>query len=178
MTDHNETAPASPPVSVSVSLAAIAMEMDTTVAAVESQVDPGDVFMVGGFRSITAFKARQLLEAHAERKAENERRAAENAERTRKYCAEAHASIPKSFTKYGLDTVAINPGTDGVLPVVAMTAGADPEYEGSTMTRRPSVVDWISGKGEGGREIGPTRAEMQKAAKAAKAAKGKGKGTP
>jgi hypothetical protein len=174
MKDPNETG--APPVT----LAAIALEMETTVAAVESQVDPRDVFMVGGFRSITAFKARQLLEAHAERKADNERTAAANAERVRKDCAKAHASIPKGFVKFGLATVTIDPGPDGMLPVVAMTASADAEYEGSTMTKRPGVIDWITGRGEGGHEIGPSKAQMAKNAKATKAARAaeKGKGTP
>jgi hypothetical protein len=65
-------------------------------------------------------------------------------------------------------------GPEGVPAVIAMTSQADaPDYDGSTMTRRPSRLDWLTGKGEGGASIGPSREQMQKAAEAKKLAKTK-----
>jgi hypothetical protein len=55
-----------------------------------------------------------------------------------------------------------------------MTAGADKDFDSGTMTPRPSRLDWLIGRGEGGGVIGPSKREMQKNAQAKKLAK-KGK---
>jgi hypothetical protein len=177
MTDRNEATEFPP-----VSLAALAIEMGTTIEAVETDL-AGHVFMAGGFRSVTAFKARQVLEDWRRRQAEDEAEAKRQSEAVKASHAAAReraiadrANTESRVEKFGLSTITINPNPTGVLPVVAMTANADLDFDGATQTPRPSHMDWLTGKAEGGAEIGPSRRQMNANAKAAKAAK-KGKGT-
>jgi hypothetical protein len=161
--EQNTNTTTAPPVP----LALLALELETTVADLAHRLG-ADVFMVGGFRSVTAFKAREVAEAHHRRKADAAATAARNAEQTRKFVAAQHAATPKTFTKFelGRTTIDVDPDT---LPVVKMTAQAAADYDGSVMTKRPGAVDWIGGAAEGGSEFGPSKAEMQKQAAAKKA---------
>jgi hypothetical protein len=163
-----QNTPTQPPAPVQ--LKALALELGVPVEEVERELTPRNIFRsAAGFQSCTSFSANRLIEKYAARKAEAEARQAATAERVRKFTAAKHAEIPKGFTKFGLATTVINPNGDETPAVVKMTAAAPaPDYEGSTMTRRPSSVDWIAGDAEGGQAIGPSRKQMEEAAAARK----------
>jgi hypothetical protein len=145
-----------------VTLAAIALELGTTVDDLERQVG-ADVFRdAAGFRSVTRFKASLLIAEHGRRNAEAERLAAENQERTRQAIDRARARTAKTFQQFGLTTTTIDLGPGDVLPVQAMTAAADLDFDGATRTPRLSRIDWLSGKGDTGGELGPNPAPRRK----------------
>ncbi len=170
---ENTTAPASPPMA----LAVLALEMETTVEALEREVGADNVFMHGGLRSVTGFRARELAEAHHARKAEAARLAKRNQEQLQAYHAAQHAAIPKGFTKFEMGRVTIEPGGgDGVPAVVRMTAGSDKTFEGGTYTKRPGKFDWLLGRGEGGEQIGPTKRQLAEHIKEQKALNKKARG--
>jgi hypothetical protein len=111
-----DTALASPPLA----LAVMALEMETTVAAVEELVGAGNVFMAGGLRSVTGFKGRQVLEEHHRRKAEAEAEAEAASQRAREEALRRRESQParaiadranpeSRVQQFGLQTVTINP---------------------------------------------------------------------
>jgi hypothetical protein len=167
---NTETAPTSPPVK----LAEVAIELGEPVEAIEREIGAHNVFTHGGFRCCTGFQAAQLLERRAKQKAEaeEEARAAGEAARSQHEAARARAVAQRADTRprvkqFGLSMVTVSPlGPEDVPAVVAMTQRAGgAAYEGSVMTPRPSRLDWLSGNAEGGASIGPSRAQVAKAAR-------------
>jgi hypothetical protein len=150
----------SPPVK----LAELALELGLDVDAIEQELG-ADVFRHGGFRCCTAFRAAELIAAHDRRKAEAaaaaERRAEEaeaKREATRARAIAERRNTDSRVQKLGLQTIEITQsGPAGVLPVTAMTAAADKDFDGGTVTPRLSRLDWLLGRGDSGGVIGPTR---------------------
>lgn len=135
-----------------------------------------DVFRSGGFRVCTAAKAAELIERHearraeaaarkARRRAEAKARAEERREAGRARGQAARESARKGesqITKMRIGQLTEITGTGDVPAAAAMMADAPPEYEGAAMTSRPSRLDWMMGKAEGGGTIGPVRRPKQK----------------
>jgi hypothetical protein len=175
-----ENGPASPPVK----LAVLALELGVSVDEVERELGAAHIFRHGGFRVCSAFEADELTAEYDRRKVEAEaaaQRAGEAArakhEAGRARAAAERANPESRVQKYGLSTITVSPvGPEGVPAVVAMMSQANADFEGGVMTKRPSRLDWLIGKGEGGSSIGPTREQIHKAAEAKKIAR-KGKGT-
>lgn len=159
---QNTETPTAPPVKV----AALALELEAAPDALVREIGAENVFMAGGFRCVTAFRAREMAEAHHAKKEKAAEVAARNEEQVKKTVREAHARIPKGFQKFEIATARIEPAGDGVPAAARMMAQADPpDYDGATMTRRPSKFDWLTGKGDDGATIGPSREEIQAAGK-------------
>lgn len=162
-------------------LALIALELGITVEAVEAQLAPRYIFVASGFRCCTPFAAAELLRAHRERKEQAEADAIEAAaaararhEATRAAARAERANLEPRVQQFGLRTIEVRPdGGDDVPAVAAMMAraGAATEYDGVPSTRRPSRLDWLTGKGEGGASLGPTTEQMKRDALARKQAR-------
>lgn len=139
------------------------------------KIDARDVFVDAvGFRVTTGFMASRVLEIHRAREAKTRARAEQNNAQVQAAHRRAQASIGK-----GVEKLSLNFATIDVSPIpagAAMLAREPvPEYEGSTMTKRPSRLDWLTGKGEGGGTFGPTRSQVRRTAQEKKREKGGGK---
>jgi hypothetical protein len=169
--------PIQPPTPVQ--LVALASELGVPVEEVERELTPKNIFRsAAGFQSCTSYSANRLVEKYAARKAEAEaeaKRASEEAkaqhEAARARAIADRANPESRVQQFGLQMMTVSPqGPEGVPAVIAMTSKAnDHDFDGGTMTRRPSRLDWLTGKGEGGSSIGPSRKQMEKAAAARKA---------
>jgi len=129
------------------------------------EISERDIFTdAPGFRVVTAFTASRVLELHRSREAKAQATAARNNDLSRRAVDRLHADLaagverdgdPASkVQKLGLEftTIDVNP----VPAVASMLARAPaPQYEGSTMTPRPSRLDWLTGKAEGAGTFGP-----------------------
>jgi hypothetical protein len=181
MQKNSDNTPTQPPAPVQ--LKALALELGVPVEEVERELTPKNIFRsAAGFQSCTSFSANRLVEKYAARKAEAEAEAKRKGEEAkarreadRERAVAARANTESRVQQFGLQVMTVSPqGPEGVPAVIAMTSQANaPDYDGSTMTRRPSRLDWLTGKGEGGASIGPSREQMQKAAEAKKLAKTK-----
>jgi hypothetical protein len=171
-----------------VPLAVLAMQLSEPLEAIEAEL-AGHAFKVGGLKVVSAFRAAEFI-------AENERRQVQAAAEAAKRSAEAlarheetraaaqaeRANQEPRIMKFDIATRPIPGFKDaGGLPVERMTASAATDYEGATSTERPSRLDWLTGKGEGGSSFGPTPGQMLRdalarrdARKAAKEARAKG----
>jgi len=166
-------------------LAVLALELGTTVEALEQEFRAQDVFTRGGLRSCTAFMASEVIakyrvkEAKAKAKAEAEAKRQSEEARERREAARARAIAARQDTsprveELGLQMLTVRPdGPEGISAAVNMTSKANEGgtvYEGGTYRPVPSKMDWLVGRAEGGASIGPTRKQMAENAKANKQA--------
>lgn len=153
-----------------VKLALLALELDTTVEAVARHLGQEVLCDGAGFRVCAASRAAELITAHERREREAAARAERRASEARARAAEQRqagvergqafresaAKGESQIKKMEISQVTEIPGMADVPPAVAvMTADAPVEYEGGTMTPRPSRLDWMTGKAEGGGSFGP-----------------------
>jgi hypothetical protein len=176
-----QNTPTQPPAPVQ--LKALALELGVSVEEVERELTPKNIFSsAAGLRSCTSFSANRLVERYAARRAEAEaeaKRASEEAlaqhEAARARAIADRANPESRVEKFGIQTITVSPtGPEGVPAVINMTARADKDFDGGTYTKRPGVMDWLTGRGEGGASIGPSPEQIHKTAEAKKLAK-KGK---
>jgi hypothetical protein len=171
-----------------IQLAAIALELGEPVEAIERALGAERVFRYGNFRCTSAFAASEVIAEYGRRKAQAAAEAAKRSaealarhEETRAAALAEKQNTEARVVKFDLQTRPIPGYMDaGISPVVQMTAQAGAaDYEGATATPRPSRLDWLTGRGEGGGSLGPSPAAVLKAAaqrRAERKAK-KGKGT-
>jgi hypothetical protein len=171
-----QSTPIQPPTPVQ--LKALALELGVPVEEVERELTPRNIFRsAAGFQSCTSYSANRLVEKYAARKFEAEaeaQRASEEAKArhaaSRERASAARKDTSSRVEKFGIQMMTVSPqGPEGVPAVINMTARADKDFDGGTYTKRPGVMDWLTGKGEGGSSIGPSRKQMEKAAAARKA---------
>ena len=154
-----ESTPKSPPVR----LVDLASELGCEVGALE--IDARDVFRDAvGFRVTTAFNASRVLELHRSREAKAQALAARNNELSRAAVDRLHASLAAGVERDGdpgskVQELSLQFAKIDVSPIAAIPAmlakEPPPQYEGSTMTPRPSRLDWLLGKAEGAGTFGP-----------------------
>jgi len=164
-----ENSTKSPPVR----LESLAAELNIPLANLE--IDTRDIFRdATGFRVCTAFTASRVLEIHRGRQAKAEALAARNNELSRRAVDRLHADISGGVERDGdpsnrvqklnleFATVDVNP-----VPAVAKMLASEPppQYEGGVSTPRPSRLDWLTGRGEGAGDFGPSREQIQRDAK-------------
>jgi hypothetical protein len=167
-----------------VKLAELAVELGVSIADVEHELGAANVFRVSGFRVTTGFRAAELIAEHARRKVEAEADAQRRAEeeRARHEARRAHAQAERADTRprvehYQIQTLTVEPvdQVEGMLPVQVMTARDDGDFgDGAPMTKRPSRLDWMLGRGDGGSSIGPTPEQIKQAAEKRAAERTKG----
>jgi hypothetical protein len=140
MTMENTNTTSSPPVK----LAELAIELGTTVDAVERELGR-DTFRSGGFRCCTAFRASELIAEHDRRKEARRRLREEVQERIR---AKRKANpIPPGRR------LAVPEGVTAAQ--IMVSADGRPQYEGGAYRPVPTHLDWTFGNAEGGGTFGP-----------------------
>jgi len=149
----------SPPVR----LESLAAELNIPLANLE--IDTRDIFRdATGFRVCTAFTASRVLELHRAREAKAQALAARNNELSRAAVDRLHASLAAGVERDGdpgskVQELSLQFAKIDVSPIAAIPAmlakEPPPQYEGSTMTPRPSRLDWLLGKAEGAGTFGP-----------------------
>jgi hypothetical protein len=146
--DHTDTAPVR-----LVPLTELALELPETADQLAARL-ASDLIIADdlGRRAVPASLARELIVAEAQR-----RYAVAEAGRKRQSALQERTRALRA--KHPVSRGVRIELPEGTLPVTAMTAAADKQFEGGTYRPVPTHLDWMFGA-EGGSTIGPTKRQL------------------